>query len=684
MSSAEQSPNNDTIEQTKQQIRGLVGEIVQLSKSELGPDEYYPAVLQRIVQALAAVGGAVWVVDESRNLQLVYQQSLSETLLDADSSDSQRHLRLLNYVTQSNQPQLVPPMSGLSDERAGGNPTRHLLVLAPMQSDSVVEGVIEIFQRPDSQPATQRGYLKFVLQMCEQISEWLKTRKLRHFSDRHSLWADADQFSRLVHDSLDLQETAYSVVNEGRRLIGCDRVSLALLTGTKCTIKAISGQDSLDQRSNIVAALNKLASRVVAAGEPLYYNGNTVDLPPQLEEAVHGYVDESYAKSVTVLPLRRPGEILRDKEGNVSRDQGRNREVIGALVIEQIENDLPSEVLAPKVDLVFEHASRAISNSMDHNNLFLMPIWRTLGKASWVVQSRTLPKTLAIAATVVAVLIALCVVPYRFDLTARGALQPVIRQDVFVPTTGRIVNVHVKDGSEVKEGDILVEMVNEDLAGEFKKLQGQFDEAFDQKKSITAVIQSQLNLSPADKNRLVGDSNRLKLRMENLNEQLELLKKKREGLKIRSPINGRVVLSWEVEKSLKGRPVETGSLLMSIADTTGDWELEVMMPERRIGHVRNAQHSIRPELDVCYILATDPGTKRYGTVRDIHDSTEMHDQEGHTVRMRVTLDQKDVPKDPRPGASATAEVRCGWRPIGYVYLHEFMEWVQAKVFFSFF
>ena len=211
MSSAEQSVNQETIEQTKNQIRGLVGEIVQLSKSELGPDDYYPAVLQRIVQALAAVGGAVWVMDDSRNLKLVYQQNLSETLLDAQSEDSIRHIRMLEHVANNNQPQLVPPLSGMSDERAGGNPTRYLLVLAPMQSDATVEGIIEVFQRPDSQPATQRGYLKFVLQMCEQISEWLKTRKLRHFSDRHSLWAEADHFARLVHDSLDLQETSYTV-----------------------------------------------------------------------------------------------------------------------------------------------------------------------------------------------------------------------------------------------------------------------------------------------------------------------------------------------------------------------------------------------------------------------------------------------------------------------------------------
>lgn len=684
MSSAEQSSiNQETIEQTKQQIRGLVGEIVQLSKSDLGPEEYYPAVLQRIVQALAAVGGAVWVADESRHLRLIYQQSLSDTLLDVNSEDAQKHIRLLEYVAQSRQPQLVPPMSGLSDDRAGGNPTRHLLVLAPMQNDSDVEGIIEIFQRPDSQPATQRGYLKFVLQMCEQIAEWLKTRKLRHFSDRHSLWANADQFSRLVHDSLDLRETAYTVVNEGRRLIGCDRVSLALMRGQKCVVEAISGQDSIDQRSNIVTALSTLSSRVVAAAEPLYYNGNTADLPPQLEEAVHGYVDESYAKAVAVLPLRKPGDLPKIADEHAARDQRSSREIIGALVIEQIDNDLPREVLAPKIDLVYEHAARALSNSMDYNNLFLMPVWRALGKASWVVKSRTLPKTLTIAGSVLAVIIALCIVPYRFDLTARGSLQPVNRRDIFVPTTGRVVDVHVTDGKEVKEGDLLLEMANEDLEGEFKKLLGQIAEAQDQKRAVDHA-RLQASLTAADKSRFDGDSKRLASRLANLTQQLELLHKKRDGLKIRSPINGRVVLSWEVEKSLRGRPVETGALLMSVADTSGEWELELLMPERRIGHVHNAQDRLQEDLTVRYILATDPGTPRFGSVRDIHDTTEMHDQEGHAVRVRVQLDQKDIPSDPRPGASATAEVRCGWRPIGYVYLHEFMEWVQSKVFFTFF
>ena len=52
--------------------------------------------------------------------------------------------------------------------------------------------------------------------------------------------------------------------------------------------------------------LGELATVVVRAGEPLWYTGDTRDLPPQVEESVEAYVDESHSKAVVVLPLSKP------------------------------------------------------------------------------------------------------------------------------------------------------------------------------------------------------------------------------------------------------------------------------------------------------------------------------------------------------------------------------------------
>ena len=75
----------------------------------------------------------------------------------------------------------------------------------------------------------------------------------------------------------------------------------------------------------------------------------------------------------------------------------------GALIVEQIEDAKLREGTLQRVDVVSEHSSGALANAQEHNNLFLMPVWRTIGKASWVVRAKTLPKTLSIAAAVGAV-----------------------------------------------------------------------------------------------------------------------------------------------------------------------------------------------------------------------------------------------------------------------------------------
>ena len=692
MSAQESRPTQESIEQTKQQIRTLVAEISQLSKSEIGPEEYYAAFLQRIVSALAAVGGAVWMLAEGRRLQLTYQINLSQGLLDNSSDDATKHFRLLDQVLHSDEGVLVPPLSGASDERGGSNPTRFLLVLAPLRSDGNVEGIVEVFQRPDSPPNTQRGYLRFLQQMCELAGEWLKTQKLRQFSDRHSLWAHADQFSRMVHESLDLRETAYAVANEGRRLIGCDRVCVAIKKGRKCTIEAISGQDAIENRSNIATALANLATRVVATGEPLWYEGSTEDLPPQIERAIETYVDESYAKSIAVLPLHKPksaDQAARDASaGRVEREHDHLGEVIGALIVEQIESDLPRPLIAPRLDLVYEHSARAIANSMDHSNLFLMPVWRTLGRATWIVQARTLPKTLAITAAVLIALAVLTFVPKDFYLKAKGALQPSERRDVFVDYGGTIETVAVADLATVKKGDVLLTLRNTDLDVQMQDVIGKLEATREQLNSTRVAfyrVKDNPRVGLDEEAKLGGEMRNLTVQVQSLVRQLELLNDKKSRLQIRSPIDGIVLLSWDVERSLKNRTVETGQVLMQVADPSKEWELELFMAERRTGKIdefRKNLHQEKPQddLNVAYILATDPNRTRYGTVKHVERITQMHEEEGHTVRILVNIAEDDI-TNKRPGSAVTGKVQCGRRSIGYCWFHEALEWLQANVFF---
>lgn len=688
--STEQTVNAGSIEQTKQQIRGLVSEIAQLSKSNLDADEYYQSLLQRIVQALAAIGGAVWVLRDGQRLDLAYQIKMSQPLLDADSEAASRHFGLLNQIAGSGEPALIPPQSGTSEDGAAGNPTDSLLVLAPLRSDEQVEGVVEIFQRPDAQPVTQRGYLKFVVQMCELASEWFKSRKLRQISDRHSLWAEADHFSRMVHENLDLRETCYTVVNEGRKMIGCDRVSIAVMRGRQCKIEAVSGQDAIENRSNVANFLGQLATRVVATGESLWYDGSTIDMPPQVETALDRYIDESHTRMMVVLPVRRPKrpqDVRETVTGEADDESNEGNEIVGALIVEQIESSLPDEMIRSRSDLVYEHTARALTNCLDHNNIFLMPLWRAVGRMGWIVRGRTLPKTVAISTAVLVLLGILFLARKDFNMESEGALQPVVKQDIFVPIDGIVEEVLVEDQDEVQEGDLLVRLRDTDLEVQFEDIVGQRDAKKERLFSVETALLKQRNLTEVERIRLSGEASELRQELRTLDKQYELLKKKYDMLEIRSPIAGQVMMAWDVEQTLMRRPVTTGQVVMTVVDPNAEWELELYMRESRAGYVREAfdDADLREKDEevasrVSYILATDPGTYRYGTLQEIKGGVEVDQERGPFVRMKVDIKQSDI-GNPHPGATVTADVYCGRRSVAYALFHEAYEWVLSNIVF---
>ena len=61
------------LEQTKNQIRKLVAEIADLAESDIQPAEFYVEFLNRAVAAVAASGGAFWLMDGRGGLRLQYQ-----------------------------------------------------------------------------------------------------------------------------------------------------------------------------------------------------------------------------------------------------------------------------------------------------------------------------------------------------------------------------------------------------------------------------------------------------------------------------------------------------------------------------------------------------------------------------------------------------------------------------------
>jgi multidrug efflux pump subunit AcrA (membrane-fusion protein) len=677
----------EQVERAKREIQGLVHEISELSRSEVSPAEFYDAMLNKVVAALAAPGGAVWTVSDGGGLQLAYQINLQQTGLIDNQVGQQQHGRLLHQVLTGTEGALIAPHSGTgdasdNDENAAANPTDFLLVLAPVLNDQGPQGVIEIFQRSGARITTQRGYLRFLLQVCEFAGDFLKGRRLRHLSEKQSLWEQLETFTRTAHEKLHVRETAYTVANEGRRLIGCDRVSVAIRHGSRCPIEAVSGQDTFDKRSNVTVMLGKLAAAVVKTGEDVWYSGDTSNMAPQVEAALDAYVDESHTKAIAILPLTEP----EDKEAKFSEEETDHRpaKVIGALIVEQMVDSRTPDGFLQRVEVVRTHSSTALTNALQHEGLFLLPLWRFLGKGTSLFRGRTLPKTLAVSAAVIGAIAFLCFYQTDFKLEGEAKLLPKIRKNVYAQVDGLIKKVNVEHDDLVHKGDVLLVQESPDLDKQIEEVRGQLQKDYAQLDATRRELDRNEELTEADKSKKESEATQLQESIKSFTKQLEPLNRKKEMLKITSPIDGRVVTSKVQERLGSSRPVNRGENLLEIADPTGKWELEVLMPEKRMGHIAEARSKSTGKLPVTFFLATNPADQLQGEVEIEELSAEVRGDSGNTVLVRVGFDQDKLHKviaDPKIGASATAKIHCGKRAIGYVWFHDLVDFIRAKILF---
>lgn len=312
-----------------------------------------------------------------------------------------------------------------------------------------------------------------------------------------------------------------------------------------------------------------------------------------------------------------------------------------------------------------------------------MPLWRTIGKATWVLRARTLPKTLAVAGLFLAAILALVFVPMDLQLEAEGTLEPDVRQQVFAKIDGEVIRVLVDHNSLVEKDQPLAELRNRDLETQEVDTIGQINTATAELDRIRGLLRTRKNLDRAERDQLLGEEGEAVVRLESLNAKLDLLQEKMDALIIRAPLSG-TVLTWDVEKSLLSRPVTAGQVLLEVADLNEPMHLELLMPEKRMSHLDLAFGEAQSDqLPVEYILATDPDQTLQATLSrsSIEWRAKPDQEEGNTVTMRANPQMKElVAMSPRPGAKVIADVQAGKRSAGFVAFHEVYEWMCKMLF----
>jgi multidrug efflux pump subunit AcrA (membrane-fusion protein) len=680
------SPRERSVEPAgSREIEHVIDDLARLASADIQPRRFHQRLLESTVKGLAAVGGAIWIRAADGQIRSECQFRMDAIPLTETWADAQRHTQLLAAMMMgATEPRLVAPHSTLAGEPQAANPSECLLMLAPLVVVGSA-GLIEIFQRPNTSPATQQGNLRFLAAVTEIASDYQRHRELHELRDRGALWRQFDRFAAQVHGSLDLRTVAYTIANDGRDLIGCDRLSVAIVRGRACRMLAVSGIDKLDRRAEVVRRLEKLATAVVLADEPFWYVDGDAQVPPQIEGPLEQALDETHARSVAVLPVSPSSENDDQPGGEQNESKKECSRPMAALIVERFDAVGFDSAARERVTAVCRQSSSAIANAQTYDSVPLMPVWRTLSRIGWLARARQLPKTLLAAGLIAAAVTALAVIPADFEMTARGELQPKIRREVFARSDGVVDQIRVEQGQKVAAGELLVLLHKPQLDFESSRLEGEIQTAQARLSAIQASLLATGRDNPSNTtekiNQLTAEQEEVKSLLESLHKQQAILMTERKDLELRSPITG-TVLTWNAKDLLAARPVTRGQALLTVDDLSGPWVAELQVADNRIGHVLDAQEKDKSELPATFILATEPGVNHDGRVARVALTTETDKTTGSTVQVTVDFDRSTIPPEQlRPGATVVAKIHCGRRSLGYVWLHELWETIQSKVLF---
>lgn len=667
-------PPTSPSESPEARVRRLAKEIEVLGSRGLPPQEYFQVFLEKVVLAVGSPAGAVWLMDQGK-CHLSCEIRMKTTGFNDNPDAMKLQRQLLAEAAENGQSRLIHP----NDELQEPLPKKHLIILTGLRVHGSCAGFVEIFHREDIPTSARTGYLHFVEQMTGFASMYLE-RKPGREQDKTKGEFDEElaRFGLQLQRSLRIRDVATVAANDGRLLSDCDRVSVVIQRGRKIQVKAISGQQTVHRRANLVKTMIQLSREIIRSGVAVKYTGETDSFSPQVKDRLAAFVQETGARMVFVVPMRIPVPLVAsDRQEQRPSQPGK---VFGCLVLEKFHESEPGQALTDRLDWMTRYCAAALHNAATYQSLFLLPLWQLLGKLGDWLYGRRLLKTLAAVAVIAAATSALVFVETDFRIEADGRSMPVVRREIFVPYDGEVVDVLVSSGERVAEGQLLVRLRNNELRSELIATESQRDE----KRNLLAALlaeRDEVIRGPLGErgHRIDGELGKTRAELKGLERRLQALDERERQLNVTSPIAG-VVSTFEVDQLLRHRPVRRGEILMEVMDDAGPWQLELDVSADRTGHLFQARKSASDPLPIEYLLVTSPERTHSAQLTEVGSRVETSQNNLPVVEVLASLDA-DPQMQRRIGAEVRAKIHCGRKSLGYALFGDVIEFVQKYLWF---
>ncbi len=672
------------IQQTKSEIRSLASEIAALAHKEIAPDDFFSGFLPRMVTAMGAEAAAVWQTSESLqragkigplpsgyhdgaqiSVRLIAQHLLPPELLTQSDgtpvrrspeqliAPSEPHRRILQCVIDEGAPILVPPQSVSVETDRPTNPLPHSLIVVPVRVEAEIDYVLEVVQRASGGPAAQRGYLRFVAQMADLMADYLRRETLREHNQRASRLQSFEYWLTTVAKSREPSAQLRCVADGLAELLDCYQV-LLLRSGRNPRVLAASGFEAVDPRSETVLAAQAVEHKVARSEDA---NKQVLDLHRPLENTDEqmSLVVKSLLDSLacdTVVRLRVDEDLNLVALLAYSTSSSVSGSASGSVSIVKPTQAEMQRVATALMGLVDAYA--------------VEPKWvRTLWPFS-VPTSRPASKlrrsawqTWAMRVALVGLLTVIAFFPVPQQISATAVLSAKSKVQYFAPFDATVSEVNVEDDQWIKKVDVLLKLAAPTLEKELFALTS--EEAVLEER-IRGISNSIGSLSESEQSKaLTAQLNELKVQLASNESQQKVLEEELSKREIAAKADGRIT-TWDVENRLMNLPVRSGQLLLSTIDPNGDWELQVSVPEHRVGLVSDALSETPGEgVPMHFTLASHPGILLHGRIAKLSDQAARN-ASGETVLIaQALIDGNELPLK-KEGAIARVTIDCGRVP----------------------
>ncbi len=477
----------------------------------------------------------------------------------------------------------------------------------------------------------------------------------------------ADSFVRAVYRCVMPEECAHAIADHSSGILSNGRVSVVAMEADQSRVIAVTGVQTVDRTADTVQRIEQFVGHAIKLRLTNRW----------IESAAHNSVPD-ISQQLSWFAINGIHAIRVESLHSATEDKSVAPRAY--VVIELFEGQpLPPESL---VEFLMNKSGSAIC---------AFPKLQSVA-ADGKVFGRTNRKVIIF--TILAVCL-LAFVPAEFEVEVSGQVFPVERIRIFAPDDGIVDSLKVNADDTVTAGQFLLRLENAQRALERSRLLGEIESVSVRIQAVRATRTSSGSSTGSRGPRgvdLSSEEQQLEQKLASLIAERLLLDEQINSLSLHSPIAG-VVYQRRLKERLERRPVQRGQQLMEIVNTTGDWQLELQIPEDAAGYVRDTATSVqeaKADSEVADSGQTPTGqpvrfwlnSQKSHVFRSTLDSLEIsaHIDEQQLTCL-ATAPWRDINTTHlRPGQSVTARIGCGRRPLGFVWFREVIEYLQKKRF----